>query len=61
MGLNVLFAIHDMRSIWDVRYWEVSPYKTVGERERERERERESNHGVYICICKYTNAYRHID
>ena len=53
MGLNVLFAIHDMRSIWDVRYWEVSPYKTVVERE--------SNHGVYICICKYTNAYRHID
>ena len=41
MGLNVLFAIHDMRSIWDVRYWEVSPYKTVVERERERERERE--------------------
>ena len=35
MGLNVLFAIHDMRSIWDVRYWEVSPYKTVVERERE--------------------------
>ena len=55
MGLNVLFAIHDMRSIWDVRYWEVSPYKTVVERERERERV------ITVCIYVYVSIQMHID
>ena len=57
MGLNVLFAIHDMHSIWDVRYWEVSPYKTVVERERERERERV----ITVCIYVYVSIQMHID
>ena len=26
LGLKVLFAIHGMSTIWDVRYWEVSLY-----------------------------------
>ena len=51
MGLNVLFAIHDMRSIWDVRYWEVSPYKTVVERERV----------ITVCIYVYVSIQMHID
>ena len=53
MGLNVLFAIHDMRSIWDVRYWQVSPYKTVVERERERV--------ITVCIYVYVSIQMHID